>query len=36
MAFYTLDDQHVRQLYDAGLNHLYEDVQPENKKPDAI
>ena len=25
MAFYTLDDQHVRQLYDAGLNHLREE-----------
>ena len=27
MAFYTLDDQHVRQLYDAGLDHLNEDPQ---------
>jgi ArsR family transcriptional regulator, lead/cadmium/zinc/bismuth-responsive transcriptional repressor len=26
MAFYTLDDQHVRQLYDAGLNHLSQDA----------
>ncbi|MBT3603155.1 MAG: helix-turn-helix transcriptional regulator [Candidatus Latescibacteria bacterium] len=27
MAFYSLDDQHVRQLYDAGLNHLTEASQ---------
>jgi DNA-binding transcriptional ArsR family regulator len=26
MAFYTLDDQHVRQLYDAGLDHLCEEA----------
>ncbi len=25
LAFYTLDDQHVRQLYEAGLEHLTED-----------
>ena len=25
LAFYTLDDQHVRQLYEAGLEHLKED-----------
>ena len=29
MAFYTLDDQHVRQLYDAGLNHLKEIPEGE-------
>ena len=28
MAFYTLDDQHVRQLYEAGLGHLKEDDTP--------
>jgi DNA-binding transcriptional ArsR family regulator len=25
MAFYTLEDQHVRQLYEAGLAHLNEE-----------
>lgn len=29
MAFYSLDDQHVRQLYDAGLNHLSEAPDKE-------
>ena len=28
LAFYTLDDQHVRQLYEAGLEHLKEDHTP--------
>ena len=26
MAFYTLDDQHVRKLYEAGLEHLREET----------
>ena len=26
MAFYSLDDMHVRQLYEAGLEHLHEDI----------
>ena len=25
LAFYSLDDQHVRQLYNAGLSHLSEE-----------
>lgn len=25
LAFYSLDDQHVRQLFEAGLEHMIED-----------
>lgn len=27
LAFYTLDDAHVRQLYEAGLEHLKENSE---------
>ena len=28
LAFYTLDDQHVRRLYESGLDHLLEEQAP--------